>query len=103
MECRAGECPRCGATNPDEAAEKCQPSEDWCPGCDQFLLEEWDRQRRIAEHMAYETLARYYESKGGMQVSADLVRLGEVEGTMTTRECLSVLAFALLQVKKFYR
>ena len=54
----------------------------------------------MAEHMAYEALASYYESKGGMQVTADLVRLGEVEGAMATRECLSVLAFALLQVNK---
>lgn len=53
---------------------------------------------RAAEIHAYEFLASYYESKGGMQVTADLIRLGEVEGTMTTREALDVISRALYRV-----
>lgn len=53
------------------------------------------QEAKAAEHYAYEFLATYYESKGGWQVTADLIRLGEVEGTMSTRETLVVLARAL--------
>lgn len=57
------------------------------------------QETQAAEHFAYEFLASYYESKGGWQVTADLIRLGEVEGTMSTRETLVVLARALYGAK----
>lgn len=36
-------CPKCGATNPEDAATRCCPDEDSCPGCEEPLAQAWDR------------------------------------------------------------
>jgi len=36
-------CPKCGATNSEDAAIRCCPDEDSCPGCEEPLAQAWDR------------------------------------------------------------
>jgi hypothetical protein len=36
-------CPKCGATNPEDAATRCCPDGDSCPGCEEPLAQAWDR------------------------------------------------------------
>lgn len=37
-------CPNCEATGPDDAANRCRPIGDSCPGCEAPLAQAWNRQ-----------------------------------------------------------